>query len=58
MSSLSDGGRHREAKALPLSGMASSKAGYPRILQKVGAKNENFEEGVEVAKRYRRAPSQ
>ena len=38
MSSLSDGGRHREAKASPLPGMASSKAGYPRILQKVGAR--------------------
>ena len=35
MSSLPDGGRHREAQALPLSGMARIEAGYFRVLQKV-----------------------
>ena len=29
----------------------------PDFLQKVGAKSEDFKERVEVAKRYRRAPS-
>ena len=58
MSSLPDGGRHREAQALPLSGMARSKAGYSGILQKVGAKGENVEERMEVVKRHSRAPSQ
>ena len=43
MSSLPDGGRHSEAQASPLSGMARSKAGYSGILQKVGAKGENVE---------------
>ena len=38
MSSLPDGGRHREAEALPLSGMARSKAGYSGVLQKMGAR--------------------
>ena len=43
MSSLPGGGRHKEAQALPLSGMAHSKAGDSRGLQKVGAKGENVE---------------
>ena len=58
MSTLPDGGRHREAQALPLSGMARSKAGYSRVLQTVGAQGENVEERMEVAKRHSRAPSQ
>ena len=57
MSSLPDGGIHREAQALPLSGMARIEAGYSERLQEVGAKDENFEEIVEMAKRYSRAPS-
>ena len=58
MSNLPDGGRHTEAQALALSGMARSKAGHSRILQKVGAKGEHVEERMEVAKRTGRAPSQ
>ena len=38
MSSLPDGGRHRETQALPLSGMAHSKAGYSGIFQEAGGK--------------------
>ena len=38
--------------------MARRKAGYSRALQKVGAKGENVEVRVEVAKRCSRAPSQ
>ena len=41
--------KHREAQALPLSGMARSKAGYSGILQKVVAKGESVEERMEVA---------
>ena len=55
MSILPDGGRHREAKALPLSGMARSEAGYSEVLQKLGAKGVNVEEGMEVTKRHGRA---
>ena len=58
MSSMPGGGRHKEAQALPLSGMARSKAGYSGILQKVGAEGQNVEERMEVAKRHTRAPSQ
>ena len=47
-----------EAQAPSLSRMARSQAGDTRALQKVGAKSDNVEERVEVAKRYRRAPSQ
>ena len=57
MSSLPDGGRHREAQSLPLSGMARSKAGHSGILQEVGAKGENVEERMEMAKRKSRASS-
>ena len=58
MSILPDGGRHREAKASPVSGMARSEAGYSGVLQKVGAKGGNVEERMEVTKRLSRAPSQ
>ena len=58
MSSMPIGGRHRKAQAVPLSRMARNQATDSRGLQKVGAKGENVEERVEVAKRYRRAPSQ
>ena len=57
VSSLPDGGRHRESQALPLSGMARKKAGYSGVLQKVGAKGENVEERMKVATRRSRAPS-
>ena len=57
VSSMPQGGRHRKAQALPLSRVAWSQAGNSGGLQKVGAKGENVK-GVEVAKRYRRAPSQ
>ena len=56
ISSLPGGGKHRETQALPLSGMASIKAGYFGILRKVGAKGENVEEIIEVTKS--RAPFQ
>ena len=56
--SLLHGGRHRKAQALPLPRMVRQQKGDPRGIQKVGAKSENFKERVEVAKRYRRAPSQ
>ena len=36
--SLPDGGRHREAQALPLSGMARSEARYSGSFQEMGAK--------------------
>ena len=51
MSSLPDGGRHREAQALRLFGMARRKAGDRRGLQEMGVKGENVEERVEMAKR-------
>ena len=57
MSSMPDGGRRREAQALPLSGLARSNAGYSGILQEVGAKGENVGERMEMRKRYSRAPS-
>ena len=57
MSSLPDGGRHREAQALPLFRTARNQAGDSGRLHKVGAKSENVEERMELAKRYRRAPS-
>ena len=50
MSSLSQRGRYKKAQAPPLPGMARDQKGDLRGLQKVGAKSENFEEGVEVAK--------
>ena len=53
VSSLPDGGRHREAQALPLSGMARNQTGNSGGLQIVGANSANFEERVDVAKRYR-----
>ena len=58
MSSLPDGGRHREAQALPLPRVIRSQTGDSRGLQKVGAKSKNLKEGVEVAKRYCCASSQ
>ena len=51
MSCLPDGGRHREAQALPLPRMARSQTGDSRSFQEVGAKSKNLKEGVEVAKR-------
>ena len=56
--SLLQGGRHRKAQALPLPRMVRNQKGDPRGFQKVGSKSENFKKGVEVAKSYRRAPSQ
>ena len=58
MSSLPEGGRHREAQALPLSRMVRSQTGDSRGFQKVGTKSKNLKEGVEMAKRYRKASSQ
>ena len=58
VSSLPDGGRHREAHALPLSRMARSKAGNSGVLQNVGVKGKNVEERMEVTKMYRCASSQ
>ena len=58
MSSLPDGGRHREAQALPLSGMARSEARYSGCFQEMGAKGENVKERMEMAKRYSCTPSQ
>ena len=52
MSSLPDGGRHREAQAIPLPRLVRGQTGDPRGFQEVGAKNKNLKEGVEVAKRY------
>ena len=49
---------HRKAQALPLPRMVRSQTRDSRGFQKVGAESENFKEGVEVAKRYRRASSQ
>ena len=49
MSSLPDGGRHREAQALPLPRMVRSQTGDSRGLQKVGAKSKNLNKGVKVA---------
>ena len=57
MSILPDGGRQREAKALPLSGMARSEAGYSGSFRK-WSKGGNVEEGMEVTKRHSSAPSQ
>ena len=58
MSSLPDGGRHREAQAPPLPRVARGQTEDSRGLQKVGAKGENVEERMEVAKIHSRAPSQ
>ena len=58
MSSLPNGGRHRKAQALPLSRTARNQGRDSRGLQKVGVRGENLTERVEVAKRYRHAPSQ
>ena len=49
--------RNRKAQAFPLPRMARSKAGDPRILQEVGAKGEDVEERMEMAKRHCRASS-
>ena len=53
---LSQGGRYREAQALPLPRMVRNQKGDPRGFQKVGAKSQNFKERAEVANRC--APSQ
>ena len=58
VSSLSDGGRHRKAQALPLSGMARSEARHSGSLQEMGAKCENIKDRMEMAKRYSRTPTQ
>ena len=58
MSSIPIGGKQRKAQAAPLSRMARNQAGDSGGLQKVGAKGENVEERMEVAKRYCCAPSQ
>ena len=58
MSSLPDGGRHREAQAFSTVRNGTSKAGDPRGFWKVGAKGEDDEERMVVAKRQSRAPSQ
>ena len=42
MSSLLDGGSHREAQALPLPRMVRSQTGDSRGFQKVGATSKNF----------------
>ena len=47
-----------KAQIIILPSMARDQKGYPRGFQKVGAKSENIEGGVEVAKRYCRASSQ
>ena len=44
MSSLLDGGRHREAQALPLPRMIRSQTGDSKGVQKVGAKSKNLKE--------------
>ena len=44
--------RYRKAQTQPLPRMARDQKGDPRVFQKVGAKSENVEGGVEVAKRY------
>ena len=49
VSSLSDGGRHRKAQALPLSGMARSEARYSGSLHEMGAKGGNIKERMEMA---------
>ena len=52
MSSLSNGGRDRKAQAPPFPRLARDQKGDPRGLQKVRAKNGNFEEsGKEVSSR-------
>ena len=58
MSSLSKGGRHSKAQALPLPRMVRDQKGDPRSLQKVETKSQKFKGRVEVAKKYRRAPSE
>ena len=57
MSSLSQGGRHRKAQALPLPRMVRGQTGDARGFQKVGAKSENLK-GVEMAKRHCNASTQ
>ena len=58
VSSLSDGGRHRKAHALLLSGMARSEGRYSGSLQEMGATGENIKERMEMAKRFSRTPTQ
>ena len=58
MSSLPAGGRHREAQALPLPEWHAVRREIPRGLQEMGAKGEDVEERVEMAKRHYRASSQ
>ena len=58
MPSLSQGGRHRNAQALPLPRMVRSQTESSRCFQKVGANSENRKEGVEMAKRHCNAPIQ
>ena len=58
VSILSEGGRHREAQALPLPGKARSEARYPGSFQEMGAKGENIKESQEMAKRKSRTPTQ
>ena len=55
MSSLPTGGKAQKSTG---SRMARDQEGDSGGLQKVGAHGANVEERVEVAKRYRRAPSQ
>ena len=52
MLSLSQGGRHRKAQALPLPRMKRSQTRDSRSFQEAGAKSKNLKEGVEVAKWY------
>ena len=58
MSILTDGGLHRVAQAFSTVRSGTSKAGDPRGFWKVGAKGEDVEERMVVAKRLSRAPSQ
>ena len=51
-SSLSEGGRHRKAQALPLSRMARSEARYSGSLQEMCTKGENIKERTEMTERY------
>ena len=58
VSSLSEGGRHRKAQAVPLSGMARSEARHSGSFQELGAKGENTKERMEMGKKYSRTPTQ
>ena len=50
--------RHGKAQAFPLSVMEGSQKPDPRGLQEVGTVRDDFEEGMEVARRYCYASSQ